>query len=401
MKKAIKRFTFLLSSISALLLYTVYYYSSALPDMFYFRRTEKEISLVSSPWITVEPCSAAMAAYGNSQNKQIKMKMMLLHLIPVKTVKTETVNTPLLVPSGMPFGIKMLMDGVMVVKTESIPETEGDISPAELSGIIPGDIIKSVNGSEVYSNNDIDRLTSLSGGKEVSLSIIRNGTEKQIRIHPVYSSEEHRYKLGIWVRDSSAGIGTVTYYDKASGRFGGLGHPVCDSDTGQIVPLSSGEVMDVSISGVKKGIPGCPGELTGYFTSHDPCGTLRVNNRYGVFGYICDNFACNQEIPIAMKHEIKKGAAEIYTTVNGSTPEKYSIEITKLNFSTDDSSRNMIIKITDRRLLEKSGGIVQGMSGSPVIQNGKLAGAVTHVFVNDPTSGYAIFCENMYEMSTS
>jgi len=397
MKTIIKRSAAVTAALMVFLFSAICYYSSELPDLYYISDSENSISICSAPGITVESSGSSLAASGSCSDRHINMKMMLFHIIPVKTVQADTVTVPLLIPSGMPFGIKMLMNGVMVVKTGDILTPSGTISPAEKAGIIPGDIIQSVNGETVFSNSDIDSITSASNGNDIILCITRNGQKKEIKIQPAYSSESGRYKLGIWVRDSSAGIGTVTYYDRSTGRFGGLGHPVCDSDTGQIVPLSSGEVMDVFISGVKKGVPGNPGELTGYFTSHDSCGSLSINNRYGVFGNIDDDYACHQEIPMAMKHEVKKGPAEIYSTTYGNEPEKYSIEIREINYSTDDSSKNMVIHITDPRLLKKSGGIVQGMSGSPIIQNGKLIGAVTHVFVNDPSSGYAVFCESMYE----
>ncbi len=157
--------------------------------------------------------------------------------------------------------------------------------------------------------------------------------------------------------------------------------------------------MDVCISGIKKGIPGTPGELQGFFTAHDSCGKLYLNNRYGVFGTIDDDYDCCQELPMALKHEIQIGPAIIYSTLDGNKPSKFDIEIEQINYGSSDSSKNMIIRITDKKLLQKTGGIVQGMSGSPIVQNDKLVGAVTHVFINDPTSGYAIFCESMYEMS--
>ena len=201
----------------------------------------------------------------------------------------------------------------------------------------------------------------------------------------------------MWVRDSSAGIGTVTFYDESTGLFGGLGHPVCDVDTGGILPLSSGDVVDVNITGVRKSTEGNAGELQGIFVSDKACGTLYTNNQYGVFGALKNCPSPYSPIPMGLKQEIQLGEASILTTIDGDKPQEYSISIEKIDYRSDNSNKNMVIKITDEKLLSLTGGIVQGMSGSPIIQNGKLIGAVTHVFVNEPTKGYAIFCENMYE----
>ncbi len=401
MKRIIKTTTVLLAFILFILFSAVIYYSAKLPDNYYFNdKNSKELKISSAPGITISSnYSSLTAASGSTVPAAIPMKMMFMDIIPVKDVEAGVIDVPMLTPCGMPFGIKMLMDGVMIIKTGDIITSSGYVSPAGDAGIKSGDIVKAINNTSICSNKDIESVISELDGQKINISIIRSGIQKEISVTPAYSSEDGKYKLGIWVRDSSAGIGTVTYYDNDSGTFGGLGHPVCDSDTGQIIPLSSGEVMDVCISGVKKGIPGTPGELQGFFTDHDSCGKLYLNNRYGVFGTIDDDYDCCTEIPMALKHEIEKGPAVIYSTLNGSKPEKFNIEIKEINYDTVDSSKNMVIEITDRKLLSKTGGIVQGMSGSPIIQNDKLVGAVTHVFVNDPTSGYAIFCESMYEMS--
>ena len=198
------------------------------------------------------------------------------------------------------------------------------------------------------------------------------------------------------MRDSSAGIGTITYYDPQTAQFGGLGHPICDVDTGEIMPLLSGQVVKVVINDVVKGTSGDPGELKGSFASSKDSGTITSNDETGVFGTLYSNPSQNAALPVALKQEITEGAAKIYTTVSGTTPQEYDIEIEKIDISDTGKTKNMIIKVTDPNLLEKTGGIVQGMSGSPIIQNGKLVGAVTHVLVNDPQRGYGIFIENMY-----
>ena len=199
------------------------------------------------------------------------------------------------------------------------------------------------------------------------------------------------------MRDSSAGIGTVSFYDPATGAFGGLGHAIGDVDTGEILPVMQGDVVNVKIHDIVKGTVGTPGELRGSFVSKDACGTIYVNNESGVFGQMFEAPVKNETIPMGLKQEVHSGKATVYTTISGNTPKAYEIEIEKINLLENSPTKNMIVRITDPELLELCGGIVQGMSGSPIVQDGKLIGAVTHVFVNDPTRGYAIFAENMYQ----
>ena len=230
----------------------------------------------------------------------------------------------------------------------------------------------------------------------MSVSLKRQSKPMKITIKPAYSLAESSYKAGMWVRDSSAGIGTITFYDPQTGMFGGLGHPVCDVDTGEIIPLHSGQVVAVNINGVNKGKSGQPGELIGSFVSNFSIGSILVNNQSGLFGEL--DYPPNQSspIPLGYRQDIQEGHATILTTVKGSAPKEYDIEIEKVDLNGSENSKNMVIKITDSELLAKTGGIVQGMSGSPIIQNGKLIGAVTHVFVNDPTKGYGVFADTMY-----
>ncbi|MDO5559184.1 MAG: SpoIVB peptidase [Oscillospiraceae bacterium] len=379
------------------------YFCANLPDSFYRdKNVSKEFSVNAALKVTADDHGAVNAgfslnaAFPGASHSTLKF----MGLIPVKNVEVHDIDVPELVPCGTPFGIKIMMDGVMVISTGEIQSGAGTTSPAGMAGIQKGDIIKSINSINVYSNDDISRILSgCSQNETVEIDLCRDG--RTIRVHavPVYSSIDKKYELGLWVRDSSAGIGTVTYYNTSNGTFGGLGHPVCDCDTGEILPLSSGEVADVEIRTVKKGKAGYPGELQGYFTDSSPCGELYINNKFGVFGKMDNPCPGAKTIPMGLKQEIKKGKACIYSTLCGDSPESYEIEITEINYANTDTSKNMIIKITDPELLSKAGGIVQGMSGSPIIQNGKLIGAVTHVFVNDPTMGYAVFCENMYEMS--
>ena len=401
MNNIIKKITFVLFVICWVVCISLIYYSAKLPDS-YYRRADSgsEISFSTALKITASSSDKlSLTSASSTVPATSSMTLRLMGIIPIKQVAVQNIDVPMLAPCGKPFGIKLIMDGVMIIKTGGIVTSSGIVSPAADAGIQTGDIIKSINDIPVYSNSDIEKRVSELSDKKINIKVMRNGNEMTLETYPAYSEDEKAYKLGIWVRDSSAGIGTVTYYDDDTGTFGGLGHPVCDSDTGQILPLSSGEVVNVSIRNVKKGKCGVPGELQGYFTKLSPCGKLYLNNKFGVFGTIDNSFSGLDEIPMALKQEIRTGDAVIYSTLDGCEPEKFDIEIEEINYNCDDTSKNMVIKITDPELIARTGGIVQGMSGSPIIQNDMIVGAVTHVFVNDPTKGYAIFCESMYEMS--
>ena len=305
---------------------------------------------------------------------------------------------------GQPFGIKMLTEGIMVVRLSDV-NGKTDSCPAKNAGIHVGDIIISVGGEKITSNEDLSKAISSSNGETVEVVLKRNfdeksssGEEISLKMTPEYCDSEKSYKTGMWVRDSSAGIGTITFYDPSTGTFGGLGHPICDTDTGELMPLSSGEICGVSITGYKKGLNGVPGELKGRFLSGNEIGTATQNTNSGIFGSLDESPSENEEIEIADYDEIKTGKAEILTTISGSEPSKYSVNIEQVN-KDDPDLKNLVIRVTDRDLLEETGGILQGMSGSPIIQNGKLIGAVTHVFVNNSSMGYGILAQTMISQS--
>lgn len=391
MKKAIKAVWLILASAALFLSISAGYYALTLPDSFYVEKGSSltlstKLSITASSEETVESFADRTSASHGS------MALKLFGVVPVKEVEVLTVDTPVLVPGGQPFGIKLLMEGVMVV---GMGDAGSGICPAEECGIEPGDIILSINGEKMTSNSDIQDAVSECGGKTVEIIYRRDEKEYISRMQPVYSERDGSYKAGMWVRDSTAGIGTVTFYEPSTGRFGGLGHPICDSDTGEIVPISKGEVVDVRINGVQRSTEGTPGELLGSFISRYSSGSIYCNNKYGIYGKLYSVSDHSEGIPMAMKQEITEGSAVIYTTIDGTEPKEYSINIDKIDYKNSDT-KNMTITVTDKELLKKTGGIVQGMSGSPIIQNGKLVGAVTHVFVNDPEKGYGIFCENMY-----
>jgi stage IV sporulation protein B len=290
----------------------------------------------------------------------------------------------------------------LVVDTNGFPTTGGYSSPATKAGIKPGDIIKTINNIPVYSNADVAAIIQKAeNGADIIFE--RSGKTERTELIPEKSSKDGQLKAGLWVKDSSAGIGTLTFADPETGIAAGLGHPVCDSQTGEILPLHSGQSCEVTITRYKKGAPGVPGELTGSFAADTEIGELLGNRENGVYTEIdvgeiteMSNRAGTEAIPLAFRQEIKKGAAVIYSTIDGDTPICYEIEIEDINLNDRGDSKDMVIKIKDERLIDSTGGIIQGMSGSPILQDGKIIGAVTHVFVNNPQKGYAIFADTMY-----
>ena len=378
------------------LLLAALYLQTVLPDSFYVAQGE-ELDL-SSQYSNII-CSMkknhfpveAYSAAGNSYTMNLK----LLGFVDIKDVNVQVVDRRVVSVSGAPFGVKMFTEGVMVVGMGAVQTTSSAISPAKEAGIQQGDVILSINGETELSNRTIGKIVNASAGKNVFVKVSRGGKVMDFTVTPALAVTDNQYHIGLWVRDSSAGIGTLTFYDTNTQMFAGLGHAICDVDTGQILPLSQGQIVHATITGVTPGQSGSPGELQGSFTDNAPWGQVYLNNVNGVYGKFSTAPAGGIVMPMAMSHEVEPGPAYIYTTVNGQNPQRYEIEIETRHPIQEEPGRNMVIRITDPRLLSASGGIVQGMSGSPIVQNNMLVGAVTHVFVNDPTHGYGIFAENM------
>lgn len=298
-----------------------------------------------------------------------------------------------LYPGGMPFGVKITSRGLMVVGFSS---TDGDnASPAFLAGVRVGDLIIKLNEKDVGSIDDFVSKVSSCAEEKITLTVLRGRKELCFSFFPTFSSDDGTYKTGIFVKDSTSGIGTVTFINPVTGAFGGLGHGICDSSSGRLVSLSRGVVLDVSINGVVKGKSGDAGELKGTFNAKK-IGSLSRNCSNGIFGVISLNYAKAPEakMHICPKEELREGEAYIWCTLDEKGPQKYSVSISDID-TTSSTVKNFRVRVTDPRLLLKTGGIVQGMSGSPIIQNGRIVGAVTHVLINDPTQGYGIFIENM------
>lgn len=310
--------------------------------------------------------------------------------VPVKSVDVLASERPYLIPCGTPFGIKCVTDGVMVISVE-------DRSPAQKAGVKAGDVIISVNGAAVYSNEQLSEEVQTSPDS-VEIILRRDSGELSLTAEPLFNGES--YKIGAWVRDSAAGLGTLTFADPVTGEFGGLGHAISDITTGDPIPLRSGQITSAEILGVIKGQDGSAGELCGSITANSDIGALELNTPCGIFGKL--SVPVNTDpLPVAYRQEVTAGSASILTTVDGCTPKEYAVQIERINLLDLNGSKAMVIRITDKELLDKTGGIVRGMSGSPIIQNGRLVGAVTHVLLNDPTRGYGIFAETMLETINS
>lgn len=298
------------------------------------------------------------------------------------------------IPVGRTVGIKLFSDGLLVVNLSESTDGSGNVSPARSCGIRTGDLILEINDKDLKSTEQLQAALQENGDQPVSLTVKRGTKTMSLTTTPV-SGADGIYRLGAWVRDSMAGIGTVTYYDPQSGTFGALGHGITDVDTAQLMPVSSGNLMPSTVASVKKGESGTPGELTGDFETNVDIGTLTCNSTNGVFGTLTDtSIVTGEPLEVAGADEVKLGNATILANVNGDDVEEFSIKITK-KLENQENGKDLLIKVTDDRLLSKTGGIVQGMSGSPILQNGKIVGAVTHVLVSDATKGYAILLENM------
>lgn len=304
-----------------------------------------------------------------------------------------------LIPLGRAIGIKMYSDGIIISSIGGVENSDGLHYPMYDAGLEVGDIIISIDGKKMISGDDLGSVVSESDGNTMTVEYERDGVRHSTQITPIKSSIDGRYKIGAWIRDSMAGVGTVTFVDPESGTFGALGHAICDIDTGGLMPLRTGSVMPATVTEVKKGVVGTPGELICSFDLKQDIGSLKSNIEQGIFGTFVDNrlYGGLEALEVADRSEITEGPAYIYSTVDGETPVKYDVEISKIYSGSGKEGRNMLVKITDPALIDKTGGIVQGMSGSPIIQNGKIIGALTHVLVNDPKKGYGIFIENMLD----
>jgi len=331
-----------------------------------------------------------------------KLKMKLFGTIPFKTVTVNVVPELKVIPGGQTIGVKVKSDGIMVVGHHQVKTESGEtVSPAQSAGIRLGDLIMSLNGVKLTEVGQMAKMVEQAGkeGKTLSLTVER-GTEKFVKeLKPVYDADDRAWRLGLYIRDSAAGVGTLTFYAPEQGVYGALGHIITDMDTQAPIRVGEGQIVQSSVTSINKSSSGEPGEKRAHFVKEGKVlGTVVRNTQFGIFGRMSElprpSYA-DKAIPVAFADEVKEGPAHILTVVDGEKVERFDIRITRAMRQSEPATKGMIIKITDQKLLKRTGGIVQGMSGSPIIQDGKLVGAVTHVFVNDPSSGYGCYIEWM------
>ncbi|MFT4105283.1 MAG: SpoIVB peptidase [Lacrimispora sp.] len=336
------------------------------------------------------------SVYSENQGSY-RLGLKLFGWIQLKDIQVNVVDTKYAVPCGTPVGIYLKSDGILVIGTGDITQKDGMTATPAFGILQSGDYIETINGTALTDKEALmDELGKI-GASEAVLKVRRNGEDIDVKMTPV-EADDGTYKLGVWVRDDTQGIGTMTYVDM-NGQFGALGHGISDSDTGDVVQITDGSLYETAILGIEKGTFGKPGVMSGiiYYGPGSTLGSITANTEEGIFGKVNDRFKQKLEqdaIPIGYRQDIKKGVAHIRSNVSGSIRD-YEIEIQRVDYSTSHKSKGMVIKVTDPDLLALTGGIVQGMSGSPIIQDGKLVGAVTHVFIQDSTRGYGIFIENM------
>ena len=329
----------------------------------------------------------------------VNLSLNLFGSIPLKEINVNILPRTKVVPLGNSVGLKLYTKGVLVVGMSEIKGEDNEYhKPYENTGIQEGDMIIEVNNNKIKNTDDLVKNVNKSNGNLVELVYVRDDTEITAKISPI-KTVDNDYKLGLWVRDAAAGVGTATFYEPATGMFGALGHGITDIDTGNIIKIENGELTTSSIVAIKKGEKGSPGELRGTIESGLKIGEVNKNGKFGICGKLTNknnlDLSMSQEMEVALRSEIKEGKAYIMCELENGKKDKYEIEIQKIYSSNSFDNKSMLIKVTDSRLLEKTGGIIQGMSGSPIIQNNRFIGAVTHVLVNDPTQGYAVFADMM------
>ncbi len=339
---------------------------------------------------------------GNSEGRT-SGSVRLFNAIPIKSVNVNVIPDVKLIPSGEAIGVKIETKGLLIVGMSSITSTDGKrMSPAADAGFEVGDIILEIDNNKVEVENDIVNYLNGKNIKDdmVNVLVERAGNRINISVKPALSSDEKTYKLGLWVRNSITGVGTMTFFDPKSKTFGALGHGITDVDSGVLMDVNKGTILKSSVASVQKARKTAPGEIIGLFYENDePYGKIDKNTNFGIYGKISNTREVKKSKPVSigLNYQVKEGPAKILTTIEENIIEEFDIEIQKVIRQNNAGSKSMLIKITDPQLLEKTGGIVQGMSGSPIIQDGKLIGAVTHVLINDPTRGYGIFIEWMLE----
>jgi stage IV sporulation protein B len=380
-----------------------YYVNIRIPFLYVRGDGDDVILFNGSPLLKeLQRVNAPISLQGHNLG-QARLEFSLFGWIPLRRVTVNVVPEVKLIPGGHSIGIKLRSHGVNVVGYYYFNVSGKSVSPARDAGVKIGDSILEINGNKVNDAPSAARILEEIGGKRVELLISRRGKKIKISLNPLYSPADDAYRIGLYLRDTAAGVGTLTFYDPLTKKYGALGHVILDSETQEPIDLCEGSIVKARIIDIKAAKRGQPGEKTGVFVD-ERWGNICKNTAYGIFGEIPD-FQYNAStpypdpLPMALAGEVQKGPAEILTVIEGEIIRSFAVEIEKLAHQTNPADKGMIIRVVDEELLHTTGGIIQGMSGSPIIQNGKLVGAVTHVFVNDPTRGYGIFLEWMYQES--
>lgn len=353
------------------------------------------LNLENSSGQTIE----AMASDTEKISKEVGKLDLSLNLgnFSLKDVTVNVIPNTVVIPGGEAIGLRLYTSGVLVVGMSEIVGTDNkSYSPYKDSGLQEGDMIVKIDDKAITCTSDLITKVNECNGNSVEITYVRDGNNYITEIKPT-KTEENEYKLGLWVRDAAAGVGTITYYDPESQMFGALGHGILDIDTDQLIDIAKGEVITSKILSIVKGEKGKPGEVQGSIDNGKVIGEVYKNTNFGIYGKLTDVSLIEggKTLEVMPRDEVKLGKATIICTLDNNKREEYEIEIERLYTSTNRNNKNMIIKVTDKRLLEKTGGIIQGMSGSPILQDGKFVGAVTHVMVNNPEKGYGIFADTM------
>ena len=395
MKRMIKKLCFFLSSLCCVIFMLIFAGNICIPEevIFYDNQTTVKIHNI----YYAQKTDDGIITVSTANESQTTADISLLGIIPVTQTDAKSTDRKYVYAGGSLVGIRLYTEGLLVVGTDSILTENGNVSPADDCGILQGDIITHINDEKVTSVADFSRRVISADGSDINLTVKRNGEIKKFSLEPEYSQSEKKYRCGLWLRDSTAGIGTMTFIDPQTKTIATLGHAICDSETNAVLPVGEGDILGATLNSCIPGQKGATGQIKGSFTQ-EVIGELYSNNEFGVYG-TCSEVAadCGVLYPVASQTEIKTGDAQIISTVTQDGAEFYDIEIEKITYSNTKAARSMVIKVTDPELLSVTGGIIQGMSGSPIIQDGKLVGAVTHVLLNDPTRGYGIFIENMLD----
>lgn len=399
MKKILKM---LLLVFFLMILYSYVLVIEKIPDKLTLFEGE-QISLKTILGIQIKDYNGESIETSSSTGKKQNLQVSLFNNIPLKNIDVSVIPKTKVIPIGSIAGVKLYTNGVLVVGMSEIEGKDNNkYRPYENSGIAEGDTILKINDVEINTTDELVENVNKSNGKDIKINYVHEQEAKECSITPV-QTEDSEYKIGLWVRDSAAGVGTVTFYEPSSKTFGALGHGITDIDTNELVNISSGEFITTRILNITKGESGNPGKVQGTIENESNIGTISKNTKFGIYGKV-DNISslkidASKEMEVANREEIKEGKATILCSLDNETPQEYEIEIEKIFKDNNYNNKSMQIKVTDQKLIDKTGGIIQGMSGSPIIQNGKFVGAVTHVLVNNPKEGYGVFADIMIKKS--